>query len=247
MANKPAAVWTVLALAGVLPTLAQAEGKPLSVIGWLSQSVALSERKAASDPARSQANLPAVRGEAPVSSGAVPAVVATTVLGKPLLDAVGLLPPAVTGFPANLWGIGKSAEIASQISQIGEDSLPALRSLLVTLLLAEAQAPIDSTGGGGLLLARIDKLLAMGALDQAQALIDAAGADANAELFRRSFDVSLLTGDENQACTLLKSAASLSPTLTTRVFCLARQGDWTAAALTLRSLTATRSRLRPSR
>lgn len=238
MANKPAAVWAVLALAGVLPTLAQAEGKPLSVIGWLSQSVALSERKAASDPARSQANLPAVRGEAPVSSGAVPAVVATTVLGKLLLDAVGLLPPTVTGFPANLWGIGKSAEIASQISQIGEDSLPALRSLLVTLLLAEAQAPIDSTGGGGLLLARIDKLLAMGALDQAQALIDAAGADANAELFRRSFDVSLLTGDENQACTLLKSAASLSPTLTTRVFCLARQGDWTAAALTLRTAQA---------
>ncbi|WP_289460539.1 hypothetical protein, partial [Klebsiella pneumoniae] len=51
-------------------------------------------------------------------------------------------------------------------------------------------------------------------------------------------DVSLLTGDENQACTFLKSAASLSPTLTTRVFCLARQGDWTAAALTLRTAQA---------
>jgi hypothetical protein len=36
------------------------------------------------------------------------------------------------------------------------------------------------------LLARVDKLLQLGALEQAAALIDLAGADTSAELFRRS-------------------------------------------------------------
>ena len=42
-------------------------------------------------------------------------------------------------------------------------------------VLAEADAPVDSGGRGILLLARIDKLLAMGALDQAAALAELAG------------------------------------------------------------------------
>lgn len=254
MASKRALAVIALALAGVAPQMAWAEKRPLSVISWLSQSikaplgkgkevpapkqVAKRPAPAPAEPNGSQANLPPVAGEAPVSSGAVPEVMATTVLGQPLLDAVGLLPPSVTGFPSNLWGIGRSDEIAASFAQIGEDPLPALQSLLVTLLLAEAQAPIDSTDDGALLIARIDKLLTIGALDQAQALIDVAGADASADLFRRSFDIGLLTGDEDRACDLLKGAASLSPTLTTRVFCLARSGDWNAAALTLRTAQA---------
>lgn len=253
MANKGYGLATLALLAAIAPQASWAERRPLSAIGWLSQSVdtpsatgslvppVAAQRAAPTQPEvknGSQANLPPMAGEAPVSSGAMPSVVATTVLGKASLDAAGLLPPAVTGFPSNLWGIGRSDEIAAQINRIGEGPLPALQSLLVTLLLAEAQAPMDSTDAGDLLIARIDRLLTIGALDQAQALIDVAGADASAELFRRSFDVSLLIGDEDRACDLLKQAASLSPTLTTRVFCLARSGDWTAAALTLRTAQA---------
>jgi hypothetical protein len=45
--------------------------------------------------------------------------------------------------------------------------------------------------------------------------------------------VTLLTGTEHDACAILRSQPSLAPTLPARVFCLARNGDWNAAALTL--------------
>lgn len=238
----------VLALA--LPTAALAEKKPLSAIDWLSQSVKTPTPKGSLAPAPvkpvsapvvkngTQANLPPVANEPKITSDALPDAVATTVLGGTSLDAVGLLPPQVTGFPHDLWGIGHSAEIAADIAEAGQGDVPALQSLLMTLLLAEAEAPADSAGSGDLLIARIDKLLTMGALDQAQALIEAAGSANSPELFRRSFDVALLTGEEDSACEVLKSAPGLAPTLTTRVFCLARAGDWNAAALTLRTAQA---------
>ena len=45
-------------------------------------------------------------------------------------------------------------------------------------------------------------------------------------------------GDEDRACITMQSAPELAPTLTARVFCLARAGDWNTAALTLRTSMA---------
>jgi hypothetical protein len=81
---------------------------------------------------------------------------------------------------------------------------------------------------------RVDELLDLGALDQAEALIAAAGS-ADAELFRRSFDVALLTGSEDRACKAMQTSSGLAPTFPARIFCLARSGDWNAAALSLRT------------
>ncbi|MDB5666252.1 hypothetical protein [Cypionkella sp.] len=253
MLINPAARFMLAAALFCLPQMGLAERKPLSAISWLSQSVKtptpkgsvakapLAPPKSVSAPTAlngTQANLPPVANEPKVTTDALPDAVATTVLGGTSLDAVGLLPPMVTGFPHDLWGIGHSAEIAADIAEAGQGDVPALQSLLMTLLLAEAEAPADSEGSGDLLIARVDKLLTMGALDQAQALIDAAGAASSPDLFRRSFDVALLTGNEDHACEVLKAAPGLAPTLTTRVFCLARAGDWNAAALTLRTAQA---------
>jgi hypothetical protein len=116
--------------------------------------------------------------------------------------------------------------------------LPALQALLNTVLLAEALPPADSGQEGRLLMARVDKLLAVGALEQAQALLEATLPARTPELFRRNFDVALLTGHEDRACSALAAAPDLAPTLPTRVFCMARAGDWAAAALTLRTAQA---------
>jgi hypothetical protein len=97
--------------------------------------------------------------------------------------------------------------------------------------------PADAGGRGALLLARIDELLDVGALEQAAALLDAAGS-AEPELFRRSFDVALLTGTEDRACAQMRANPQLAPTFPARIFCLARSGDWNAAALTLRTAQA---------
>ena len=88
-------------------------------------------------------------------------------LGKPSPDGVGLLSSARTGLPHRLWGLARTEDIARMLTAERTDTLPALQGLLLTLLLAEAEPPVDSGGRGVLLLARVDKLLAMGALDQA--------------------------------------------------------------------------------
>jgi len=57
--------------------------------------------------------------------------------------------------------------------------------------------------------------------------------------FRRLFDAALLLGEEDQACVALRDTPTISPSFPARIFCLARSGDWPAAALsfsTARSL-----------
>ena len=198
--------------------------EPLSAIDWLSDSVAA--------PAGTTIGADGqVITEPGVTKTSVPSVV-STVLGAPTLDTAGVLSPAVTGLPKRLWGMGKTAEIAAMITAERAEALPALQALFMMVLLAEADAPPDSDGSGILLLARIDKLLAMGALDQAAELISAAGED-TPELFRRNFDISLLLGAEDQACAKMRAVPELAPTFPARIFCLVRAGDWNAAALSL--------------
>ncbi|MFT4715277.1 MAG: hypothetical protein ACI8YI_001246 [Paracoccaceae bacterium] len=209
--SRIAAAFLMLAL----PASAQ---EPLSVIDWLSQSVR---------------EKPSVVDQVPlVVEGAGTQEIEVTSLDAIRKDSVGILPSTVTGLPRNFWGSSSSETIASLVAKQATDSLPELLSLLYTILLAEVDAPQTSSGGSVLLLARVDKLLDLGALDQAQALIERAGPD-EAELFRRWFDVSLLTGHEDHACTAMRAAPGFAPTLQARVFCLARNGDWNAAALTL--------------
>ncbi|WP_430464094.1 hypothetical protein [Tabrizicola sp.] len=251
------ALCVALALGGlVLPVPLRAETEfrgqnaPLSAIDWLSQPVTAPAQTvvapgsgvtelAAPTAGLGGAPLQPQRNEPPVAqTGAPPADVAVSVLDGPSPDAVGLLSPAQTGFPHALWGLGLTNEAAAALTRADPVGLPALQALLNTLLLAEALPPADSGQEGRLLMARVDKLLAVGALDQAQALLEAALPARTPELFRRSFDVALLTGHEDRACEALAEAPDLAPTLPTRVFCVARRGDWSAAALTLRTAQA---------
>ena len=218
--NKTAGLATLLVASTLSAWQAHAEA-PLSAIDWLSKSV----------------NSPAVApvpDEPAVTNNALPSDVSVSVIGKPSLDATGLLSSEVTGLPRNLWGLGLTSEIAALVTKERTDTLPALQQLLITVLVAEADAPADSGKGGVLLLSRIDKLLEMGALDQANGLLTAAGST-EPDLFRRAFDVALLTGSEDAACEKMQASSNLAPTFPARIFCLARSGDWNAAALALRT------------
>lgn len=235
-------------LAATLVALpARAEG-PLSAIDWLSKSVTTPKGTQVAPPAGGvkpgsslprgtalPASVPLPRklpGEPAITKDASPAPITATVLGKPSPDAVGLLSAARTGLPYRLWALARTEDIAGRLTAERTDTLPALQGLLLTLLLAEAEPPVDSGGQGMLLLARIDKLLSMGALEQAQALT-AMVETTSPDLFRRRFDIALLTGTEDSACAEMQAAPHLAPTLPARIFCLARAGDWQAAALTL--------------
>ena len=228
---------------------AGAEGdSPLSAIDWLSQSVAPAPASAplAAPPAPPGTmtpgtllpgtTVPRVIDEPPVARDASPPRISVSPLDRPSADGIGLLSPAVTGLPQALWSGSDPADILALIqADRSEDTLPALRDLLVTLLLASADPPLPADGS--LFLARVDRLLDIGALEPAQALLESADRE-QPEIFRRWFDVSLLTGAEDAACAMIRTRPALASTYPARIFCLARNGDWTAAALTLSNARA---------
>ncbi len=202
--------------------LAAQEQDPLSAIDWLSRSVAAPAIVAQPQPI----------DEPPVSeTGAAPEVT-TSALGEVSADNVGLLSPDITGLPRDLWTASEQDTLIPLIQALNVETLPAMQDLLMTLLLAEARPPAGADNRSLLFVARIDKLLDLGALEPAQAMIEAAGPE-SPHLYRRWFDISLLTGSEDRACEVLRSQPGLAPTDPARIFCLARNGDWRAAALTL--------------
>lgn len=205
------------------------EASPLSAIDWLSQSVTTSE---AVDPA-----VQTPVSEPPVANSASAPTINVSPLGAASADPIGLFSSAATGLPRDLWSGSDADTVAMLLAGQNVDGLPATQELLRLLILAEADAPAAAGAENALFLARIDKLLDMGALSPALAMLDLVDTKAP-PVFRRWFDVALLTGDEDSACTYMQQNPSTAPTSTTRIFCLARNGDWPAAALTLNTHVA---------
>jgi hypothetical protein len=215
-----------LPLIVVLANAAAAEdAPPLSAIDWLSRSVATPAALPKADP---------TRNEPPVTTNPMPGQITARSLNAQTLDTIGVLPTRTTGLPRGLWGATPEAELARLIQTERAEALPAVQSLLYTLLLAELDPPDDASGDGLLFLARIDKLLDLGALDPALSMLERVDPP-SAEPFRRWFDIALLTGQEDRACTVMRDTPQVAPTFPARVFCLARGGDWNAAALSLRT------------
>ena len=187
----------------------------MSAIEWLSRSV---ETAPAYEP--------------PVSGNATVPSVTVTPLDRPSKDPIGLLPANVTGLPRTIWAASDETVLVDLVRAERIDTLPALQEFLKVLMLAEADPPLGAGPDGALFLARVDKLLDLGALEPAQSLIEQAEPD-TPPLFRRWFDVALLTGTEDHACEAMRDTPSIAPTYPARIFCLARNGDWAAAALTL--------------
>ncbi len=228
-------IWRIALLAGLavpvaaaLPVQAQdKDSQPLSAIDWLSQSVQV--------PAT--ALLPPWINEPPVTETAETPQITVTPLDAPSPDTAGLLAPHVTGLPRSLWSASDTQTLTTLIAAEPIQTLPAVQELMVTLMLAEADPPLGAGPDGTMFLARVDVLLDMGALEPAQALLEEAGPD-TPELFRRWFDVTLLTGAEDTACGFMRDKPAIVTTYPARIFCAARNGDWAAAALTLNTARA---------
>ena len=219
----------LLALALAQPVAAQEAptgGEPLSAIDWLSRSVAPRPAPGA-----------APRDEAPVAESAASPQVSVQPLDSGSPDAVGLVAPRISGLPRGLWSASEQERLTTLIAAQKLDTLPAIEQLMRLLMVAEADPPVDADARGTLFLARIDRLLKMGALEPAAEMLAEAGPD-DPERFRRWFDIALLTGDETEACLEMRDKPTIAPTRPARIFCLARGGDWQAAALTLNSARA---------
>ena len=145
---------------------------------------------------------------------------------------VGLLKPATTGFPDDLWR-GVTPNKARQIlANTRYGGVPANRSLFRQILLSESDNPVNELEPQDFLLLRVDRLLEIGALPEAQALIEIVGPNSTA-LFRRWFDIGLLTNQADEVCSDLDNFPGLSPARQVKIFCLAIQQEWEAAATSL--------------
>lgn len=211
------------ALMAAAPLAAQEAEAPISAIDWLSDVV--------------RQPTPFAPDRSGIPDSAAVEVITVAPLDAMAIDAVGLTPAARTGLARDFWGSSESPVLAGLLQGLGADLPAPARDLLLRILLAELDPPVDAGPDHALFLARIDTLLRFGALDQALALLDRAGAR-DPQVFRRWFDVSLLTGNEDRACAAMRAAPDIAPTFSARIFCLARGNDWAAAALSLETAAA---------
>ncbi|MCL4674634.1 MAG: hypothetical protein KJZ59_01060, partial [Pararhodobacter sp.] len=218
-----AGIWLGL---GAAPALAQ-NTAPLSAIDWL--RLGDTQTTPGAYPLTPPGTLP---GESGISVRALDAL-------RP--EAVGLFPASRVGLPVALWGATPANDLADLIHALPADMLPALRDLSLRILLAEFNAPLpeadappgqDPNGPAdrppGFLLARIDKLIDFGALDQAAAILDTLD-PVSPQLRLRRFDIGLLLGDEHRACAGVLIETPPINDVAALVFCLAREGQWQIA------------------
>jgi len=167
--------------------------------------------------------------EDPVALSATVPNIEVQPLGSPAIGGVGLLPGTVTGFPPTLWAGSSEPRLIAAIERLNRNAslVPALDSLLRTLILAEANPP-QGTEGAALFRARVETLYDLGLVAPAEALLERAG-DLTPELFDLAFDLALLTGTDEALCTRLTEQANLSRDLSTRIWCATRSGNFPLA------------------
>ncbi len=208
---------------------AQEMGAPLSAIDWLERAMSapLPQQSTAPPPPPPDdtlITLPA-KGFEEISSAP---------LGRSELETTGLFTAERVGLPRGLWGPTPTSEIVAAIVSLPADTMPAAARLSLRLLMAEFAPPLQNIPEtrGALLLARVDKLVELGALEQAGQLI-AAAPETSAALNARAFDIALLLGEEDRACAHMSGQIAAQHSHSAQIFCMARRGDWQSAFASL--------------
>lgn len=228
---------TLTGLAGLGTAFAQ---PPLAASDWLGQGATAPPARESSAwrpglPVPGDAVRPSVHDTRPrprpeASPG--PATIGVSRIDGPDSDAAGLISADEAGLKVDFWA---GTDLPEALTALAGPAprLPVLDQAYRRLLVAQIDPPARADGQEGrLILARADTLMAMGAPDEAAALLDAAGV-MTAPLFARRMDAALLLGDERRVCSTVLGQPGLAPSLAERIYCLARDGDWPAARLAL--------------
>ncbi|WP_051201634.1 coiled-coil domain-containing protein [Paracoccus aminophilus] len=223
-------VWLIATTLALLP-LELAARPPLSASDWLSGTVQEPQRQSGWRPGDAKPKDAAKKSRSDLAKSGSVEPVGVTRLGEGNPDIRGTVSARAAGLPADLWGETDAGTLA-QLVRAQNPHLPALRRLLRRVLAARLDPPMltDKSQEGALYLARVDKLLDMGATGAAQELLNAAG-PGDPQRFRRLFDIALLSGDEGRACDTMDATPGIAPSFQARIFCLALGGDWAAASL----------------
>lgn len=197
----PLAILAALALGLPEPAQSQTRGPillgPPSPSGPVAPESSGAAPRASGPPAAQPAIAPPPAGPRTTADGSI----RIEGLGRLTADAAGTLTRDSGGLRSDLWG-GTPGGIALRLVSLlpaAPDS-PTLRSLQRRMLLSSGPAPSDLVEGE-LLAARARRLLAMGALDELQALAAAVPGDGDHEgLARVMTERALVAGEEAHAC-----------------------------------------------
>ena len=192
-----------------------AQNAPLSAIDWLD------EKNAPADASESIYPDPIVEPEIQV----VP-------LEDISRNSVGLLPARVTGLPSHLWRESQSNALETLLNEFPAEHNPVIHSFLFNLLLTEADAPVEDQRTHAFLKARIRKLIDLGAVDAAHAMLERA-APLPPSLVPLLFELSLYDASIEPSCDPVLALGPNYPDAAARIYCLARRGDWLTATLVL--------------
>ena len=209
------------------PGVAFAEQAPLSAIDWLASPPVAQTSPLANTPPTAE----------PRPTGAQVPEISVTSLEMVNADSVGLLPPSSTGLPVSIWRNSQTADIIELLNNLPKTSNSAIQSVIYSLLLAEADAPQSTPSAGAFLAKRIETLVKLGAVYPAMALLERAS-PLPASLVPVVFDVSLYDSSLAPSCDQVLGLGASYPDDATRIYCLARKGDWLTASLILQTAQA---------
>lgn len=172
--------------------------QPLSAIDWLSRP-----------PAEQMSETSTSDSSDMVSGVALPSIVRSGELTQFNINSAGLITAASAGLPNALWPADQIDLAVDHLTQ-----LPALKSkeanlLLAALLMAESET---STGLDTipLFMARIEKLVDLGAVEAAATLIALTEGQDDPRLTRLALDIDLIRGPAQTACEQAIERQSLS-------------------------------------
>lgn len=151
-------------------------------------------------------------------------------------DSVGTLSAAEGGFGQTLWQDTSRALVDDLLPQLPVKAVSATqRQLMRRLLLSAAPPPQGEGNGTPLITVRVGLLASMGALDDAEALLQAApNRTAYADLARLETDLHFLANDNARACALTAAGIREDDApywQKALIFCQALAGDHDKASL----------------
>ena len=162
--------------------------------------------------------------------------IAKTTLLPNNLNSIGIISSKITGIDTYLWEDIDEYFLFTHLTKLPNLNFHSAQTFLKRILISETHPPAnspDSEYSGKLyFLSKLDKLIKMGALDEAETTILQV-LNIDPEIFNRWVKVSFLTGRITKLCETLEKNSGLSRDLTLRIICLKHLNDWDAAALIL--------------
>ncbi len=150
------------------------------------------------------------------------------------VNGIGLISIESTKFPSDLWSNSSERALSEKLISMPNLTLTSTNKIFKRLLLVDAKPPLNSIGvknmGYLFLLSRIDQLINLGAIDEAEEILNYIK-EPSVELMKRKIQVAYLNGRLSKTCDIANKYPNFEGMLQFKIICLVRKNDWQAATL----------------